>query len=1114
MKKIALTTILVILISAFTFAQSPFLKNKEDSPSFPIPNQVGNLKVNYSTGAPSLSVPIYTATSGNLSLPVYLQYSTKGVRVNETPSEVGLSWRLVAGGSISQVVRGKNDFFKKSVAYQIDENTSNDILNRIVNGYEDAEPDLYIINIPGYSNSFSIGKDGEFVTTEQSNIKIEKIENATSYDYMKTGIKITLENGNKYYFYRINSYSYYSYDIGEEAHPRMSDTFFWLLTKIESANNTDSIKINYSEYWIDNEDVLFMCYGNHRLGRSELTYNVGTVNKSVTLQDFASDNIKIETIETNNEVIDFTISNIADLSPEYTIPYSIYGEITWPTYEEDCTRIDQVLSEINIKNTDNDTISKYKFSYYVTDNNRILLNKIQQENNMGEKLPPYKFNYYKPYLLCEIFSRFDVFDFWNFQNLQTSGSGFSYGYVECRLPNENSKIGMLTEVQYPTGAYTKYEYEANSYYLETDPNKDWYYQQWNEVLIDFGINTDVPVIGPGSRVKKITTFNNINDSSVVEFDYLQDNGKSSGRLTSYPILEYSFSYYKYYNSNNYGFEQSYVVYSKITEYVGGKNNEADNGKNGRIERSFSIKPPQLLPVDFPIPIYILRKKLNGNLLQKNVYDNKNKLISKQENTYYKNDYWNSWVKGYKLHTNFDDGFFHAPYVICAYKNFLSKTVSTSYDNEGDSLQSVTDYYYNDNNRLSEITQKNSTNDIIKTKLYYTEDYEYLYYKTKLIEKNILSTVYKKEIYKNDVQIAGTFTEFKIHETEENKKLIVPSKIKTWETNKWKITNYFDKYDDETNLLQAHGIEEINNSMVMGHNNKIPIATVVNAQANEVFNYDFASQQINKDWWMEGREGFQLVEHSNNPDMTILQLNKSVLNKTIDAQDINQDQKYIVSVKVLAPEGEALLTVDYKGDLENKQINASDEWQYIEIEADMSQNNNDHNFTISLCSTSNNPVYFFDPRLYPANAYMTSSTYKQLIGITSQTDVNGNTVFYRYDNFGRNINIQNNDNVIVKTTEYNNVEYEEFEEFKIIGPEQVRRNSIFSLEIYYDGQLPRGNEFRKYVWYNSEYEKIGTSNRFGISLNVGDETGYKTYFCRYYNNGFYSDYVKHIVRVVN
>ncbi len=66
----------------------------------------GLIPVSNFSGIPSITYPVYTVRSGDLSLPISLMYHAGGLKVKEEASEVGLGWALSAGGSIVSTVRG------------------------------------------------------------------------------------------------------------------------------------------------------------------------------------------------------------------------------------------------------------------------------------------------------------------------------------------------------------------------------------------------------------------------------------------------------------------------------------------------------------------------------------------------------------------------------------------------------------------------------------------------------------------------------------------------------------------------------------------------------------------------------------------------------------------------------------------------------------------------------------------------------------------------------------------------------------------------------------------------------------------------------------------------
>lgn len=58
------------------------------------------------------------------------------------------------------------------------------------------------------------------------------------------------------------------------------------------------------------------------------------------------------------------------------------------------------------------------------------------------------------------------------------------------------------------------------------------------------------------------------------------------------------------------------------------------------------------------------------------------------------------------------------------------------------------------------------------------------------------------------------------------------------------------------------------------------------------------------------------------------------------------------------------------------------------------------------------------RVYPEESAITTYTYQSLTGVSSETDVNGVTVFYEYDGMGRLSLIKDKDGYILKTYCYN------------------------------------------------------------------------------------------------
>ena len=79
------------------------------SPQASMFQRFGNYPVDYSTGVPHISIPLYTIKVGDFELPISIDYHNSGIRVQDIATPVGLGWMLNAGGCISRTIMGTDD---------------------------------------------------------------------------------------------------------------------------------------------------------------------------------------------------------------------------------------------------------------------------------------------------------------------------------------------------------------------------------------------------------------------------------------------------------------------------------------------------------------------------------------------------------------------------------------------------------------------------------------------------------------------------------------------------------------------------------------------------------------------------------------------------------------------------------------------------------------------------------------------------------------------------------------------------------------------------------------------------------------------------------------------
>ena len=63
-----------------------------------------NSSVELASGKATVSLPLYTLNAAHLQIPISIDYSSGGVKVDDISTDVGLGWSLNAGGKITRVI--------------------------------------------------------------------------------------------------------------------------------------------------------------------------------------------------------------------------------------------------------------------------------------------------------------------------------------------------------------------------------------------------------------------------------------------------------------------------------------------------------------------------------------------------------------------------------------------------------------------------------------------------------------------------------------------------------------------------------------------------------------------------------------------------------------------------------------------------------------------------------------------------------------------------------------------------------------------------------------------------------------------------------------------------
>lgn len=207
--------------------KGPTLLNDFQKKYIPTPDayslmQYSEIPVSLYTGVPDISIPLYTIEVGDFKLPIYLSYHASGIKIAQESSRVGLGWSLHAGGEISRLVRGFDDFwgneshdgfyFSKTPIekeYQEPFTLIHDLSTNSYlwadRHYGDGEPDIFHYNFGNYSGQFyPIRGAGRSSLTEKFFLSKPEDLLHIEYDEKYNGITVTTAENLKYYFSKTN----------------------------------------------------------------------------------------------------------------------------------------------------------------------------------------------------------------------------------------------------------------------------------------------------------------------------------------------------------------------------------------------------------------------------------------------------------------------------------------------------------------------------------------------------------------------------------------------------------------------------------------------------------------------------------------------------------------------------------------------------------------------------------------------------------------------------------------------------------------------------------------------------------------------------------------------
>ena len=174
-------------------------------------NRYGDIPVDGSTGVPSIGLPIYTLSEGNLSLPISLSYHAGGMKASDQATWVGMGWTLSAGGMISRSINGfadENPLPKihpnQNLGWYSNRGT-NTYIDNSKGGYTfpdstkyiDSEPDMFNFSIPGHSGKFYFDNNRNIIVVPRQDLEIYVRYDSSSTERQFNGFWIVTPDGNE-----------------------------------------------------------------------------------------------------------------------------------------------------------------------------------------------------------------------------------------------------------------------------------------------------------------------------------------------------------------------------------------------------------------------------------------------------------------------------------------------------------------------------------------------------------------------------------------------------------------------------------------------------------------------------------------------------------------------------------------------------------------------------------------------------------------------------------------------------------------------------------------------------------------------------------------------------
>jgi YD repeat-containing protein len=447
--------------SHLTFAQDEFIELVNFTPPAPAAYELGkfgDIPIGMFTGTANFSVSIMTFGDGKTNIPISVDYSSNGIKVDQLSTKVGLGWNLIAGGVISRIVNQNPDELRGPMLppegqdyetlpwleyfFNLAENSEN------IN--VDGVPDVFRFNFLGRTGKFTLNKQKEPVLLDNISLSI------TYYPDESSGFLIVDEQGIEYYFLTIETTRTDMSDGESSIVGNFAKTSYYL-SRIETPQNL----IIYFDY--EDEDY------NYVITQSQNAFIYSNALSNYSYGICAQPALSPEKSRIMNHLLIVQGKRLSKIHSNNTS----FGRIEFE-YEILHPEVDDYYLLNSIIQKDNaESVIENVSLVYKNVKNRMFLDKVQFLDTDKN----YTFDYINIDQLPNRLSKSK--DHWGFFNGQgnstlfpdlagVSGYGDRFAAIftdgaNRELNEDKAKIGLLKKITYPVKGYSQIEYGSHDY---------------------------------------------------------------------------------------------------------------------------------------------------------------------------------------------------------------------------------------------------------------------------------------------------------------------------------------------------------------------------------------------------------------------------------------------------------------------------------------------------------------------------------------------------------------------------------------------------------------------------------------------------------------------------